>query len=1087
MYNSLTIETMKWKIFIICFFSIITHLNAQNNWDGDSGVGNFTHCNNWYADNCPLVWNSSTDLIFNFRNNGAQTSMYYDFGTWSDVRSIIYQNTFPVSFDLNSDNVNGLNFYWKIENYSTFSQTLYIPLSGKGTVIELNPIYGDLKFYLPIYNDNNVDYKIYGDSYKKIIINPTSRLVGDTNADLDIEGYSIVELNFNHIDGYKGLTNINNGELWLDSNAVLNSSSIRVGNGNSNTCKIYISNASIATTVSNPIVVPTNSSSSTIGALNTSNTHTFSSTINLNNNNVYFDEVSSGGTVDFTGAISGTGGITKTSTGTVKLSNTNNSYSGNTIINSGTLILGTSEVISNSSNLVLNGGILSTGSGIGYSETLGSLQLLNNATIALGSGSHNLTFTNSNAVLWTAGKTLTITGWDGSCKGRIFISSNNSSLTTSQLAQITFSGYGSGAALLTTGELMPVGLVGTTSANQSICKSNTISDITISGYTGSITKWQYASNVAFTSGVTDIASTLATLSSSIIGNLNSTRYFRADILTGLGSCASTYSSVITISISSTTYSGTWNNGTPDATKCAIFTSNFTSTGSISACSCQITGTASVTIDSGHSLTTVGEIIVDPTASLIFNNSASLVQTDLASTNSGNITYKRATSTIANNYDYVYWGTPVQGQTLSSMWMVNNGGVFYTFDATINDWSLVAGSTTMTPGIGYIAQSESGNGGWTMGSPYTSTFFGTPNNGSITTTIYKSGSTNVNNLISNPYPCALDLELFYTDNAGVISPNFYFWTHNTAISNGTTGSYTSSDYATYNAPLQAGVGTHPASSGGNTPDRYVDAAQGFFVEGIGSGGTATFKNSQRVSGNNNAFYRSSNVVSEPIEKELLWLNLSNNQGLFKQQLVGYAQGATNDLDALFDAKSFEGNPFADFYSVVGTDKCIIQSRSLPFLTTDVVALGYSVTFSGEVHIALDHFDTFFDNQNIYLEDTDTNTLTNLKTNSYTFTTQSGTFNNRFKLRYLTNEELHASTFGNYNTISVFHETKGIRLISSISGIAKLTVFDTLGRKCIEQSYTDQKEVLLTQLPLLNTIWLAEVELQNGQKSTLKLVR
>jgi hypothetical protein len=62
-----------------------------------------------------------------------------------------------------------------------------------------------------------------------------------------------------------------------------------------------------------------------------------------------------------------------------------------------------------------------------------------------------------------------------------------------------------------------------------------------------------------------------------------------------------------------------------------------------------------------------------------------------------------------------------------------------------------------------------------------------------------------------------------------------------------------------------------------------------------------------------------------------------------------------------------------------------------------------------------------------------------------------------------------------------------LISSISGIAKLTVFDTLGRKCIEQSYTDQKDVLLTQLPLLNTIWIAEVELQNGQKTTLKLVR
>jgi hypothetical protein len=53
----------------------------------------------------------------------------------------------------------------------------------------------------------------------------------------------------------------------------------------------------------------------------------------------------------------------------------------------------------------------------------------------------------------------------------------------------------------------------------------------------------------------------------------------------------------------------------------------------------------------------------------------------------------------------------------------------------------------------------------------------------------------------------------------------------------------------------------------------------------------------------------------VEKHRIWLNLFNNQGAFKQILVGYANRATNGLDASFDGESFNGNQYLDFTALL----------------------------------------------------------------------------------------------------------------------------------------------------------------------------
>ncbi len=70
------------------------------------------------------------------------------------------------------------------------------------------------------------------------------------------------------------------------------------------------------------------------------------------------DMFGSGNSISFSGAISGTGGMTITGTGGVTLNYAGNSYSGNTVINAGSLVAGAANTLSPYSTIVLNNGLL---------------------------------------------------------------------------------------------------------------------------------------------------------------------------------------------------------------------------------------------------------------------------------------------------------------------------------------------------------------------------------------------------------------------------------------------------------------------------------------------------------------------------------------------------------------------------------------------------------------------------------------------------------------------------------------------------------------------------------------------------------
>lgn len=171
------------------------------------------------------------------------------------------------------------------------------------------------------------------------------------------------------------------------------------------------------------------------------------------------------GGITISSIISGSNKLSKAGTGSGLLTLSGaNTYSGGTIITAGTLVLGAAGVLADAGTITLNGGTFQTGATTGFSETVSTLALTDNSTIALGTGNHSLTFAASNAIAWTAGKTITVTGWTGTIAagttgtaGKFFVGAAATGLTATQLAQIQFTIGGTNypATIRSTGEIVP--------------------------------------------------------------------------------------------------------------------------------------------------------------------------------------------------------------------------------------------------------------------------------------------------------------------------------------------------------------------------------------------------------------------------------------------------------------------------------------------------------------------------------------------------------------------------------------------------------------------------------------------------------
>jgi hypothetical protein len=367
----------------------------------------------------------------------------------------------------------------------------------------------------------------------------------------------------------------------------------------------------------------------------------------------------------------------------------------------------------------------------------------------------------------------------------------------------------------------------------------------------------------------------------------------------------------------------------------------------------IVNSGTVQVNSNHNFVVTNEVIVSG-GSLIFENNSSLIQINNA-VNTGNITYKRNTTPM-KKYDYTYWSSPVNSQSLLGLSPLTLSDKYFQFDPAIGYWSPVTSNSIMSLGKGYIVRAPQ-NFDPVNATIYNASFIGVPNNGIITTPIQVS--TSEYNLIGNPYPSAISADLFLSAsaNTSAVDGTIYLWTHNTPVTN---LQYSSNDYAVYN--LLGGVGTAAVNQGINnsTPNGTIASGQSFFIKGLTNNATATFLNSMRLVANNSQFFKTpsiSNPTNFESQKHRFWLGITDTSGSFKQTLIGYANEATLGFDRGYDG--YLMNPTSVcIYSLAENNALSIQGLPLPFSVSDEVPIGIHLESSGNYKIGLTNFDGLF---------------------------------------------------------------------------------------------------------------------------------
>ena len=397
---------------------------------------------------------------------------------------------------------------------------------------------------------------------------------------------------------------------------------------------------------------------------------------------------------------------------------------------------------------------------------------------------------------------------------------------------------------------------------------------------------------------------------------------------------------------------------------------------------------------------VGTISVATGGNLTINSDGVVLQSSTAA-NTAVATVKR-NSTPLFRQDYTLWSSPVTGQNLRAFSTQTLFNRFSSYNTATNAYTqeivTVADmdAKTFTSAKGYLIRMPND---WVElpssnpAQPYSGSFTGTLNNGTITIPLLNEtvdpGTPRKLNLVGNPYPSPISIAAFFAANTNIDQTLYFLRKKGTAnLAN------TASSYAVLN-----GLGFTSADTDINgVPPTNIQTGQGFLVvANAGTPGnptTLTFNNTMRTNGTP-TFYKG---ATETNELHRLWLNLSNDSNVLGQTLIGYATGATQGVDSNFDALYFNDSDTA-LTSIINNSEYIIQGRALPFLTSDIVPLGFKTSAAGSFTITLSNFDGLFTgSQDVFLKDNSNNTVHNLKTAAYTFTSPVGVFNQRFEVQY-----------------------------------------------------------------------------------------
>lgn len=459
-----------------------------------------------------------------------------------------------------------------------------------------------------------------------------------------------------------------------------------------------------------------------------------------------------------------------------------------------------------------------------------------------------------------------------------------------------------------------------------------------------------------------------------------------------------------------------------------------------------------------------------TSNMYLRNDAQLLQGTAASgINKGVGSLSVYQEGTADGFDYNYWCSPV-GNTLSATAVNNPFGIVQLKDVTglttaINpvlttslngsaspltiserwiykfvtsnayaNWVYVGNANTINAGEGFTMKGTDGTSANNPGANQRYDFRGKPNDGTIGITV----ASGMRTLTGNPYPSAINLNLFLRDaaNLAVINGTAYFWENNDAVNshyltayqggygtyianNGdfSPGTYTSATWNTYNG--DGTLNTNGVSTGSTYKRMFTPIGQGFKVEGTAAG-SAQMKNSYRVfvkegAVNNSQFEKNGNGANanrwpeiqnvagtdytQYSNQELPQIKIHtvlNNQ-YSREVALAFNNTATDGFDLGMDAKAPEYTLPNDAYFPVDASSQFVIS-TLPFDIDKRIPFALKAGEQTTFKVTVGNLINFTDAENIYLFDKVTGIYHDIKNNFFEITLPAGVVKDRFEITF-----------------------------------------------------------------------------------------
>ena len=391
------------------------------------------------------------------------------------------------------------------------------------------------------------------------------------------------------------------------------------------------------------------------------------------------------------------------------------------------------------------------------------------------------------------------------------------------------------------------------------------------------------------------------------------------------------------------------------------------------------------------------------------------------------------------------------------------GAYQNLDLDLNNDGINTEGFNIVSGSGYRAAT---NGGTPI------TFIGMVPTDDVTVPLINAAAGKDWNLIGNPYSSYIKFKEFFDLNKEKFKDGYQaIYGYNSATSIWTLWNQINIDDKTITEIMTPG--------------------QGFFVKAKAEAGSVNFTKAMRTTGSSDDF-----IVGRPskINVALSKLKLSS---ISKKALTSiyFIEGTTRGLDHGYDAGVFTGisTDFSIFTNLLedhtGLDLAI---QALPYYDFNdvIVPLGIKAKAGAELSLSIDDLSTVPSNINVYLEDTEKETLTLLNDGAYTFTpTTDLNGADRFNIHY-SSKSLSVKDMASNENLRIYTTSspKTLFIKGALSKSTTANLYDIQGRLVLSKILNSNNTENTMDISTIGTgIYVVQIKNDNQIKTQKVIIK